>query len=304
MAHGFDATIADFREWIQTEPAVKGFEFPVFEYQKIVDQRLGVPSVPASSVPGETKTDPKGDPQVLKIGMAIRKFTGWPPPNPAKVAELIATYGFADVSGAVYAHLSDEKGAAVHTAENVRKAKQFLSEGGALVFITEYRTKYRQNTIAAMMQAGKITKEYATAWYDAEPDQTRRQWSAALLIAVKKAKAQQQVEAAQQADAAEEYKQTCEAELEKLPTNYSVSLDDWFLTHPKPQGYRFDWEETQTRIRDRRAFEITYAICSECGRQSMTLAEGKYLCKVCDRETIPVLPGTVEAAAAKQKEKS
>jgi hypothetical protein len=183
-AHGFDAVVADFREWCKTEPAVKGFVFPVFEYMKIVDSRLGSSTVPDPSAPDAKTVIPGNNPQVLKIMNRIYNLTGWPPTNSDKVAELIAAYGFDDVDHAAHFHLSGATGLAQHSAENVRKARQFLSEGGALVFITEYRKAHRKNTIAAMVTAG-ATKEIATAMYDAEPDQTRRQWSSALRTAVK-----------------------------------------------------------------------------------------------------------------------
>lgn len=285
-AYGFEPVVEDFTKWCR-ENFERHPKYPLFDYLNIVGERLGAPSVP--DVSPAKASDSKDDSQVLKIGTAIYKFTGWSPTNPEKVAELIAMYGFADVDGSVRFHLSGADGKPEHSAEKVRKAKQLLSDGGALVLITEFRKRYRANTIALMMETEKITKEYATAWYDAEPEQTRRQWASALRISTQKLKAQQQAEAAQKAEEAEQYKQTCAAELETLSTDYDVNIDDWFLTHPKPQDYRFNWEETEQRIRDRRRYEIQYAFCSECSRQSMTIdAAEKYHCAVCNKETLPL----------------
>ena len=97
IAHGFNAVVQDFEKWCR-ENLARHPKFPLLEYSKAVNDRLGVPSVPEAHPANAKPTKRTDDPRVQEIIQYVYDEKSIAP-DAKKVASLIATYGFEYVWG-------------------------------------------------------------------------------------------------------------------------------------------------------------------------------------------------------------
>lgn len=133
-AHGFAAVIDDFTNWCR-ENFDRRPGYPLVEYVKIVDDRLGAPPMPDAQLAAVKKINPVDDPRVGEIIRYVYEYSKIAPAV-KKVASLIATYGYEYVYGVVDHEIWVNEGAPI----DAKWVKTLFSDSGGLAIITEYRT--------------------------------------------------------------------------------------------------------------------------------------------------------------------
>lgn len=131
-AHGFEAVVEDFTKWCR-ENFDRHPQWPLVEYVKIVDDRLGLPSVPDTQSAAK-KINPADDSRVGEVIRYVYNYSGIAP-DVKKVASLIATYGYEYVYGVVDHAITLREGAML----DAKWVKTLFSESGGLAIITEYQ---------------------------------------------------------------------------------------------------------------------------------------------------------------------
>lgn len=125
-AYGAASVMADFEKWCH-ENTDGQFKYPVNEYLKVIDSRLG-------SAPEEKRMDLK-DPQVSELVSFSYELTGILPAASA-VAELVLNYPVAEIKAAL-----SEYTESLTETEIKGSMKAFYSSGGGAAIILARRRR-------------------------------------------------------------------------------------------------------------------------------------------------------------------
>ena len=162
--HGFAAVVEDFTKWCR-ENLDRHPKYPLVDYVKIVDERLGVPSVPEAQSANTKKVNPADDSRVVELVREAYDNSGIAP-DIKKVANLIAVHGFEYVRFAYQSEMGDilygeewtEKERLVQPAKFV---KTFFSESGGLAIISDYKQKVFEGAVEVVQEGWKYDRETA-----------------------------------------------------------------------------------------------------------------------------------------------
>jgi hypothetical protein len=125
-AYGAATVERDFEEWCREHVEDK-FPYPITEYVKVIDSRLG-------GAP-ETKRADLNDPKVGELSSLTYEITGVLPPKSA-VAQLLAEYPFDEVKAAL-----DEFSEKLTESDVKRAMREFYSSGGAVAVVLARRRR-------------------------------------------------------------------------------------------------------------------------------------------------------------------
>jgi hypothetical protein len=125
-AYGKAAVLADYEAWCH-EHVSDNFPWPITEYMKVIDSRLG-------SAPEETKTD-MDNPQIAELTSLSYELTGVLPAKRA-VAELLMTYPFDEIKEALSEYTDN-----LSERETKGSMRAFYSDGGAGAIILARRRR-------------------------------------------------------------------------------------------------------------------------------------------------------------------
>lgn len=127
VAYGADVVEEDFRKWCRgIEPGTK-LKYPIFEYMKVIDSRLG-------SAPEETQANLE-DPAIVTLQSLVYELTGMLPAK-AAIANVLMKYPVDEITEALKEYTED-------LPEKDVKAdmRAFWSEGGAEAVILARRRR-------------------------------------------------------------------------------------------------------------------------------------------------------------------
>jgi hypothetical protein len=126
-AYGTAAVEQDFRAWCRgVEPGTR-IKYPIFEYMKVIDSRLG-------SAPVEERANLE-DPLIVEIQSLAYELTGMLPANKA-VATVLLKYPAPEIKEALTEYTDDMPGKDAKT-----DMRAFWSEGGAEAIILARRRR-------------------------------------------------------------------------------------------------------------------------------------------------------------------
>lgn len=126
-AYGANAVENDFRQWCRSLDPGTRIKYPIFEYMKVIDSRLG-------SAPEETRANPES-PEVVELQSLAYERTGLLPSKRA-LANSLVKYTAEEVKAALIEYTDD-----LPSKDAKSDMRAFWSEGGAEAIILARRRR-------------------------------------------------------------------------------------------------------------------------------------------------------------------
>jgi hypothetical protein len=166
-AHGFSAVVEDFTKWCG-ENRDRHPKFPLLDYAKACQDRLGEPPVPDASSTDSKPPKPADNPQVAELIQDVYAEFNIIVPDAKKVAILIATYGVDYTRNALWDGVNgidteddSHKAYVKCKVEQKKFIKTFFSESGGLAIVAAYRDQVLDSAAEWLIALGGGEKDAA-----------------------------------------------------------------------------------------------------------------------------------------------